>query len=94
MRLTHHQRKAFKDSAQTLLQKIETRLPEVRFEGQNKGVSQGLAKRLEAYRQQLDHAVRDKELVTINTELVDILYRTNNMCKRRADAQSGHRTGR
>ncbi len=77
------------------MQKIETRLPEVRSGGQNKAVSQGLAKRIEDYRQQLGHTVRDKELVAINTELVDLLYRTNNMCKRRAEnAQSRGRVSR
>ena len=94
MRLTRNQRQAFKASAQTLMQKIETRLPEVRFSGQNKVVSQELSKRLEAYREQLDHTVRDKELVAINTELVDILYRTNNLCQRRAEVQSRGRASR
>ena len=94
MRLTRNQRQAFRASAQTLMQKIETRLPEVRFSGQSKVVSQELAKRLEAYREQLDRTVRDKELVAINTELVDILYRTNNLCQRRAEAQGRGRAGR
>ena len=78
MRLSKLQREKHRDAARELIERLEHRLTSAPPKPYDK-----LSERVGACKQQLSHRLRDGELVSLNLELAELFYRSNNAEKRR-----------
>ena len=79
MKLNKAQREKHRDAARELIARLEHRLVSASPAKPNGGLSE----RVGACKQQLDHRLRDRELVKLNLELAELFYKNNNADKRK-----------
>ncbi len=79
MKLNKLQREKHRDAAKELIERLEHRLIIASPAKPNAGLSE----RVGACKEQLDHRLRDAELVKLNLELAELFYKSNNADKRK-----------
>ena len=80
MKLNKDQREKHRDAARELIARLEHRLVAA---PPAKPHEFRLSERVGACKQQLGHRLRDGELVSLNLELAELFYRSNNADKRK-----------